>query len=304
LEPFIAKLQQSRGLSSYLGVPTPPRTRTGECDEGRDRLKNLAHVACDYIQRIVVETLSKPAVRALDPKALIGTAIKSEDAVVELFTLNYDLLLEQALTESGLEFQDGFSGPIPDFPQLRSWDPQSYDQPGPQVNLFKLHGSLDWWSYPDLFAEVAPPVKVKGDHLHVPDPRPNRLRRWLCPPDRVLLIGVMNKLLMQARGDHFLDLLCLVISGYGFGDKSINGVILEWIARRPNTAVWIVPDPIRTLRHARPATAAFVRAGLRDQVKLIRSRFHDVAWADVEQAFKKPNSGRDLRWFRETSAKP
>jgi len=308
VEPFIAKLKEARGLRRFLSARHSSLWDGSEDDDSRWRLKALAIQACDLIQEVVVRALSRSPSRALDPNGMFRAAADSDFSAIDIFTLNHDLLLERVLEEAGVDFADGFASTLPELPTIRFWDPRSYDDSEARVSYFKLHGSLDWWSYPMLLTGIAPPCKVEGDPNHVPDSRSGKYRDWLMPPDRVLLVGTMNKLLMQARGDHFLDLLCLfrnrlrrcsrlVISGYGFGDKSINGVILDWIARPGNTCAWIVPRPMNTVRAARPAFAAFIRAGTRHQVKLIRAGFQEVTWADVQEELETPNSARDLRWF-------
>jgi hypothetical protein len=310
LEPFIAKLQQTLGLTRFLNASRSPLWDGSGEDYSRGRLQYLATSACDVIEGVVVKCLLRTAPRPIDPHQMFRAATESDFSTIDIFTLNHDLLLEQALQESGVSVMDGFVFGRPELPAIRFWDPRSYDEFGVRVSYLKLHGSLDWWSYSMLLTGIAPPCKVEGDPDHVVDPRSGSYREWLMPPDRVLLIGTMNKLLMQARGDHFLDLLCLfrnrlrrcdrlVISGYGFGDKSINGVILDWVARPGNVCVWIVPSPLHTLRAARPAVAGFVRAGSRSQVKLIRAGFQDVTWADVQESFETPNSARELGWFKE-----
>lgn len=61
---------------------------------------------------------------------------------VEVFTTNYDLLLEQALERSKTPYFDGFSGARDAF-----FDPSSIsknDLPSRWVRLWKLHGSIGW----------------------------------------------------------------------------------------------------------------------------------------------------------------
>lgn len=207
--------------------------------------------------------------------------------------------------EHGVDFEDGFR-PVAEVnaasflamtPQIKAWDRATYGRSQKPISLVKLHGCLDWWSYPDTGVEYLPPQKVVGDPFHVDDPRSPGQRsrqRWLWPPDRLLLIGTFNKMLAQARGDAFLDLLCLfrarlqeanalVISGYGFGDKGINGVILEWLSHPDNRTVWIEPRLKAMLENARPAILALVRAHQRDQLTTLREPFARASWRTIRR---------------------
>lgn len=71
---------------------------------------------------------------------------------VNLFTTNIDLFLEKSLEETGLEFNDGFTGrynPIfnlSNFQKSYIKTTQHYDNASeiPVFNLFKVHGSISW----------------------------------------------------------------------------------------------------------------------------------------------------------------
>ncbi|MDW3098678.1 MAG: SIR2 family protein [Alphaproteobacteria bacterium] len=66
----------------------------------------------------------------------------SRDYPIEIFTTNYDLLLEEAFEAIGAPYFDGFSGGREPF-----FDPASVasnDLPARWTRLWKLHGSLGW----------------------------------------------------------------------------------------------------------------------------------------------------------------
>jgi hypothetical protein len=61
---------------------------------------------------------------------------------IEIFTPNYDLLMEEAFERLEIPFFDGFSGSFQPF-----FDPSSIsndDLPPRWARLWKLHGSLGW----------------------------------------------------------------------------------------------------------------------------------------------------------------
>ena len=67
----------------------------------------------------------------------------SRDYAVEIFTTNYDLLLEEAMEKARTPYFDGFSGSKSAF-----FDPSSIssnDMPARWIRLWKLHGSINWF---------------------------------------------------------------------------------------------------------------------------------------------------------------
>ncbi len=66
----------------------------------------------------------------------------NRDYAVEIFTTNYDLLLEEAMEQAKTPYFDGFSGSKTAF-----FDPSSIssnDMPPRWIRLWKLHGSINW----------------------------------------------------------------------------------------------------------------------------------------------------------------
>jgi hypothetical protein len=61
--------------------------------------------------------------------------IAQRNVGIDLFSLNYDLCIEKALTAARRPFTNGFRAGI--------WAPTTF-QGNHQIRLFKLHGSLDW----------------------------------------------------------------------------------------------------------------------------------------------------------------
>jgi hypothetical protein len=59
---------------------------------------------------------------------------------LELFTLNYDGVLDTFLNKSGVNYSDGFS-PF--------WSPSLFDDDGIHARVYRLHGSLFWFKIPN-----------------------------------------------------------------------------------------------------------------------------------------------------------
>jgi len=63
-------------------------------------------------------------------------------ADVKIFTTNYDTAVENVCKTEKIEYSDGFKfSNFTDYPTL---DPSFYEKK--DVQIFKLHGSVDWWS--------------------------------------------------------------------------------------------------------------------------------------------------------------
>ena len=89
--------------------------------------------------------------------SLIGGIIKNRDSallhkIVNIFTTNYDLLIEMALEKSKLEYIDGFSGKLcpkfstENYGRIISKQTSVSGKTSELVtfNLYKVHGSLNW----------------------------------------------------------------------------------------------------------------------------------------------------------------
>jgi hypothetical protein len=145
------------------------------------------------------------------------------DHPVEIFTPNYDLLIEEAFERARLPFFDGFTGV-----HLPFFDPVSIsaDQlPARWSRLWKLHGSLGWDVNGDTVVRTGQRNATKliyPDHLKYDEITRlpysalfERLREFLTTPDSLL-----------------------ICSGFSFGDAHICAVLDEALAANSNTAIF------------------------------------------------------------------
>ncbi|PZN92705.1 MAG: SIR2 family protein [Hyphomicrobiales bacterium] len=142
---------------------------------------------------------------------------------VEIFTTNYDLLIEQAFEAAKAPYFDGFSGGHAPF--FDSVTVAGNDLPPRWSRVWKLHGSLGWKSENGIVirsggrecAELVYPDHLKYD-LTQKQPYSalfERLKRFLLTPDTVLLT-----------------------IGFSFRDAHICAVIGETLAMNANAAVF------------------------------------------------------------------
>ena len=158
------------------------------------------------------------------------------DNPVELFTTNYDLLLESAFETVGVPYFDGFVGVVAPFfvPQCVEADAGKLNEidypPISWTRLWKLHGSVGWQIRPD-------PVTTKPTiiRLGLVDPTPGTelviypSREKLSESRKLPFATLMDRLRRFLSTGESL----LLVVGYSFGDEHINAVLTQ--ALRGNT---------------------------------------------------------------------
>ncbi|MGK3122192.1 SIR2 family protein [Pseudomonas corrugata] len=143
---------------------------------------------------------------------------------VEVFTTNYDLLLEQALERVKTPYFDGFSGSRNAF-----FDPSSIsrnDLPPRWVRLWKLHGSIGW--------EISPSNEViripHSQHTSMVYPSHIKYDQTQAAPFSSLFERFKNFLLEP-------DTL-LISTGFSYADAHITSKIIESLIANPSAALF------------------------------------------------------------------
>ncbi len=151
---------------------------------------------------------------------------------IEVFTVNYDLLIEEGLEEVGVSYFDGFVGSLAARFREDLVDGDRHagaDRlPASFLRLWKLHGSLNWEYVGDgqvvrrgrsvghgALAAIYPSDEKYDQSRRVPFVvLHDRFRRALAEPETLT-----------------------VIAGYSFGDAHINEVIIEAARRYPRSEI-------------------------------------------------------------------
>ncbi|MBR5184317.1 MAG: SIR2 family protein [Bacteroidales bacterium] len=133
---------------------------------------------------------------------------------VEIFTTNYDLLLEQALEEQCVPFFDGFAGSR--FPFFDIHSVEENELPTYWARLWKLHGSVNWKSMPKGFCRVSKGIAGSPELIY-----PSKLK-----------YDQSRKMPFLAMSDRLTNFLLkphavLFVCGYSFGDEHINDSIIN-----------------------------------------------------------------------------
>jgi len=267
---------------------------------GNSEIRGLDKEALDKLEKAICEAIKKCVNQRLKDKSTpyhsIGTWIGSisRSVPVEIFTTNYDLLLEQALEELRTPYFDGFLGAREPF-----FDPYAieYDKLPPRwARVWKIHGSINWRSgeIGGNFMVWRTSVDEGGDvvihpsHLKYEQSRKmpylalmDRLRKFISTPSSAL-----------------------ILIGYSFRDQHLNDAIIQSLQGSPSSAVF-------ALMHGRLENYATARsiAVSRSNLSLIAGNGAIIGTREMtwEKADEQPDSdlpAGTIEWSKETGQTP
>lgn len=189
-------------------------------------LEDLEKMICKVIIKCVSKELPNKSTPYHNLASWIGSIGRTHP--VEIFTTNYDLLIEQALEDLRIPYFDGFSGAREPFFDAHAIE---FDiLPSRWARLWKIHGSINWRSNTTdeglrvwrTDVEKGGDVVIHPSHLKYEQSRKmpylammDRLRKFLSTPSSVL-----------------------IIIGYSFGDQHLNDVIVQSLQGTPSAAVF------------------------------------------------------------------
>lgn len=147
---------------------------------------------------------------------------------VEIFTTNYDLLMEQALEDLEVPYFDGFVGSRRSFFDLRAVEDNLI--PIHWSRLWKIHGSINWYQ-----EEIGDQKKVyrsseiKKDASHLIYPSHLKYEESRKMP-YLALIDQLNRFIRKKSS-------FLILSGYSFNDGHLNDTIINALKANPTAMV-------------------------------------------------------------------
>jgi len=176
-------------------------------------LEALDRAICGFIVEAVDKTLPDSSTPYHKVAAWIGAIPRSYP--VEIFTTNYDLLVEQALEENRVPYFDGFVGSRRTF--FDSYAVEEDALPPRWARLWKLHGSVNWRQ--DGTGVVSRGEKVVGDERRVIHPSHLKYDESRRMP-YVAMIDRLRLFLKQPSS-------VLIGCGYSFRDHHLNANLTE-----------------------------------------------------------------------------
>jgi hypothetical protein len=198
-------------------------------------------------------TVRKAASKSLPPEGTpyhtLASWIQSiyREHAVEIFTTNYDELMEQALENRGVPYFDGFVGAASAFLDLDSMVDD--DLPARWARLWKMHGSINWWLTKKEQVRRSRD-KIEGEQLLI---YPSHLK--YDQSRQMPYLAMLDRLRVFLRSHQSVVVTC----GYSFVDEHINAYLAQGLAGNPNASCLAlifgdlssVPDAIKLAkRHA------------------------------------------------------
>ena len=145
---------------------------------------------------------------------------------IEIFTTNYDLLIEQALEETYVPYFDGFVGARNSFFDLRAIEENAI--PIHWTRLWKIHGSLNWYQTENsVHRSTGNNIQNQESHLIYPSHLKYDQSRKM--PYLALIDHLTNSIKKEPA--------ILITTGYSFNDEHINDAILNALKANPTSIV-------------------------------------------------------------------
>jgi hypothetical protein len=147
---------------------------------------------------------------------------------IEVFTTNYDMLMEQALEDIEVPYFDGFVGSIKSFFDLRAIEENLIPQHW--TRLWKIHGSINW--YQEIIEDqknVYRSYNNKENTSYLIYPSHLKYDQSRKMP-YLALIDQFSKFIRQKSS-------ILIISGYSFNDQHLNNTIINSLKSNPTAMV-------------------------------------------------------------------
>ncbi|MCE5327881.1 MAG: SIR2 family protein [Planctomycetaceae bacterium] len=195
----------------------------------RDKLVRLESTICREIAKIANPPES--SIPATIPHDAFANWIRkaTRGLPLELFTTNYDVLIERSLERSQVPLFDGFIGSHEPFFSPDSLESERLLPPAAWVRLWKIHGSINWR------------IVGNGSDAHVIRSGVSGQGEMILPSYRkydetrkqpyTALLDRLGKILNQ---DHALLFTC----GFSFRDAHINALLFSIIDQRPKAHVF------------------------------------------------------------------
>jgi len=157
--------------------------------------------------------------------------IANRNSTKEIFTTNYDLLLEKAMEDNRIPYFDGFVGSYEPFfwPESIEKTVGNHDLTFNWIRLWKIHGSLNWEFRKDSLSDNF--KIVRNGKVDVPEnelvvyPSKEKYNLSRKQPFIAYFDRLKNYLLQGER--------VFIFSGYSFSDQHINEIIFNGLRQNP-----------------------------------------------------------------------
>lgn len=220
------------------------REITGEKEEKKyleingKSAKELDVKICKMIYEIISQK-EKAANLQNTMKFLAWLNMQNRDFSKEIYTSNYDMIIEKSLEKIQIPYFDGFVGSYEPFFLPESVDKfvKNFDLTKSWIRLWKIHGSLSWFWKKDDDAKNVKIVRIWKNNVIEEDkdeiviyPSREKYDSSRKQPFIAYFDRLKNYL---SEGE-----LLFIISGYSFSDQHINEIIFNSL--RQNNRLFII----------------------------------------------------------------
>lgn len=149
-----------------------------------------------------------------------------KDKPLDIFSVNYDMAIEQFCNIYKIEYTDGFD---------LYWNQKNFDRTDVDIRLYKIHGSILWYKT-DRGYYVKLPTKIEGPHTELITGEKAvslmlyPMRKWDYDEP---LLEMLLKMKERMEKTHFV-----VVVGYSFRDDHIRRIF--WDAARTNKKLILI----------------------------------------------------------------
>lgn len=201
--------------------------------------KLLDKEICTIIYDIILDKESVADI-SKTKKFFAWLSLLNRDFSKEVFTTNYDLIIEKSLEASQIPYFDGFVGSFEPFFWQESIDQfvSKNDMTQNWIRLWKIHGSLSWFWKEDKKTKAQKIIRIgkienikKEDNELVIYPSKEKYDSSKKQPFIAYFDRLKNYLL---SGE-----LLLVFTGYSFSDQHINEIIFNCLRQNNRLTVLV-----------------------------------------------------------------
>lgn len=152
----------------------------------------------------------------------------SNSSKLDIFTLNYDSVIETFCEENHIEYTDGFE---------LYWNPNAFKSGG-GINLYKLHGSLYWFTTEDGKLIKIPLKKLSTDKEDMFYYSGKKISEsMIYPAISKRLEGTPFSHLREIFKTKLLEEDLLIVVGYSFRDEEILSIVQDQF--QINSDLWL-----------------------------------------------------------------
>jgi NAD-dependent SIR2 family protein deacetylase len=275
------------------------RELTGETDKKYEgvsgaKAKELDKVICAIIYDIIAEK-EKAAILEKPKKFFAWLSLLNRDFSKEIFTTNYDLIIEKSMESSQIPYFDGFVGSYEPFFWQESIDQfvTKNDLTQNWIRLWKIHGSLSWFwkenptTKAQQIVRIGRIEKIKDETNElVIYPSKEKYDSSKKQPFIAYFDRLKNYLL---SGE-----LLFVFTGYSFSDQHINEIIFNCLRQNNRLTALVFFFKDSEVESLHNQTSSFMNLNVFGPTKaIINGNLSEWEYLDSDL---KPNEKPELFW--------